>query len=47
MTDAPFSADFSRARESFVEAARNAGAHIESHGYPKPGPRGEALTNPP
>jgi len=44
MTDAPFSADFSRARERFVEAARNAGAHIESHSYPKPGPRGEALT---
>jgi len=44
VSDVLFSADFSSARHSFIAAAREAKAQVESYGYPAPGPRGEELT---
>jgi len=38
-----FSADYGEARARFLEASRQAGAAIESHRCPAPGPEGEAL----
>ena len=38
-----FSKDFSTARDLFVASARDAGASLESHPYPVPGPQGETL----
>ncbi len=39
-----FSADYAEARARFVAAARAAGARLESHANPAPGPDGLALT---
>jgi hypothetical protein len=44
MTASPFSQDFASARQLFQEAAAAAGAHLERHSYPIPGPRGENLS---
>src|SRR5690242_9087193 len=44
MNDSPFGRDFTHARELFLQAARNAGARIESYGYPERGPLGETLS---
>lgn len=44
MTESPFSQDFVSARTLFRKAAATAGAQLESHSYPIPGPRGEDLS---
>ncbi len=38
-----FSASYAQARKAFLEAAAMAGASIQSHNHPLPGPQGEAL----
>jgi hypothetical protein len=44
MAESPFSPDFESARTLFRKAAAAAGARLDSHGYPVPGPRGEELS---
>jgi hypothetical protein len=44
MSESPFSQDFASARALFRKAAAAAGAHLDSHRYPVPGPHGEELS---
>ena len=39
----PFSTSYSEARQKFLQAAKAAGLHVESHPHPLPGRDGEAL----
>jgi Protein of unknown function (DUF2817) len=43
MTNGSFSEDFPDARDLFITSAKDAGASLESHDYPAPGPKGETL----
>jgi hypothetical protein len=42
-SDAPFSKDYPEARGKFLAAARAAGATLDRHEHPRPGPAGEPL----
>jgi len=44
MNDSPFGRDFAHSRDLFLQAARTAGAKIESYGHPERGPLGETLS---